>query len=238
MNSGFYLNYIFKYFKIDGKQLKIFSNLSLSLSDKEITVILGKSGCGKTTLLRILANLDTINGGSITYLKDGTPSKPKCSFVFQESRLMPWLNVKDNIAFSKALSEDEINFYLSMMNLENFSDVYPHQLSGGMAHRVSIARALAYNPDILLMDEPFAALDYFTRLQLQQEIIKIHQNCNKGIIFVTHNIDEALTLGKKILLLDPNKEKFEFLVDNPYPRDLTDSKFIHLKKEILNLLKS
>lgn len=237
MKSGFNLNNISKFFEIDSKIVSVFKNLSLNISSDEITVILGKSGCGKTTLLKILSSLDKISSGEIKYHIENITKIPKCSLIFQESRLMPWLTVEENISFSRKTSVKDISHYLHMMKLEKFKDLYPHQLSGGMAHRVAIARALFFDPEILLMDEPFSSLDYFTREQLQNEIIKIYLKYKKGIVFVTHNIDEALLLGNKVVVFDSHKNINEFYIDESYPRDLLSNNLINLKKNILNILK-
>ena len=163
IKTGFIIKNLCKKFKIEDDEHIVFSDISLEIPGDKITVILGESGCGKTTLLRILSNLDTLDKGEVNYIDNNHKIKPKVGVVFQESRLMPWLTVKENISFhSKKMQDEDLNKYLSMMKLEKFKNSYPNELSGGMANRVSIARALSYNPDILLMDEPFAALDYFT----------------------------------------------------------------------------
>ena len=175
--------------------------------------------------------------GSEMCIRDSHKIKPKVGVVFQESRLMPWLTVKENISFhSKKMDDKDLNKYLSMMNLEKFKNSYPNELSGGMANRVSIARALSYNPDILLMDEPFAALDYFTRRKMQKEVIDIHEKTKKGVVFVTHNIDEALAIADKILVIKQDKSIKEFIIKDDYSRDLGSSYYIDLKKIILNEL--
>ncbi|MGL5656933.1 MAG: ABC transporter ATP-binding protein [Fusobacteriaceae bacterium] len=237
MKNGFNLNNISKSFEMDSKTVNVFNNLSLNIPNDKITVILGKSGCGKTTLLKILSSLDKINQGEITYHVENITKSPKCSLIFQESRLMPWLTVEENISFSRKTSVKDISHYLHMMKLEKFKDLYPHQLSGGMAHRVAIARALCFDPEILLMDEPFSSLDYFTREQLQNEIIKIYLKYKKGIVFVTHNIDESLLLGSKVVVFDSHKNIKEFYIEEGYPRDLLSDNLISLKKDILNILK-
>ena len=172
---------------------KILKNISLEISGEDITVVVGKSGCGKTTFLRMLAGLENISEGSIKFLDSlGKEKKAKIGMVFQEPRLMPWLTVEKNIRIYEKEERVDIDKVLSLVSLKDVKKFYPNELSGGMASRIAIARAIGYNPDILLMDEPFAALDYFTRNQLQNEIIKIHKETKTGIVFVTHNIDEAL----------------------------------------------
>lgn len=227
----------------DEKNYKeVLKNLSMEIPEDEITVIVGKSGCGKTTFLRILAGLENITEGKIKYLdRNGSEKKVKIGMVFQEPRLMPWLTVEKNIKIHEKKNEEKINVekILSLVSLKGTENLYPHELSGGMASRVAIARAIAYNPDVLLMDEPFAALDYFTRGQLQKEIIKIHEETKTGIIFVTHNIDEAVLIGERIIVFSGENEdkKYEtFKIDKDYPRDIGDIELINLKKEILNKL--
>lgn len=212
---------------------KILKNISLEISGEDITVIVGKSGCGKTTFLRILAGLESISEGSIKFLDSlGKEKKAKIGMVFQEPRLMPWLTVEKNIRIYEKEERVDIDKVLSLVSLKDVKNFYPNELSGGMASRIAIARAIGYNPDILLMDEPFAALDYFTRNQLQNEIIKIHKETKTGIIFVTHNIDEALLIGRKIIIFNRGKCE-EIKIEKNYPRDMGDIELINLKKDIL-----
>ena len=207
IKTGFIIKNLCKKFKIEDDEHIVFSDISLEIPGDKITVILGESGCGKTTLLRILSNLDTSDKGEVSYI--------------------------DN---KHKMDEKDLNKYLSMMKLEKFKNSYPSELSGGMANRVSIARALSYNPDILLMDEPFAALDYFTRRKMQKEVINIHEKTKKGVVFVTHNIDEALAIADKILVIKKDKSIKEFIIKDDYSRDLGNSYYIDLKKIILNEL--
>ena len=212
---------------------KILKNISLEISDEDITVVVGKSGCGKTTFLRILAGLENISEGSIKFLDSlGKEKKAKIGMVFQEPRLMPWLTVEKNIRIYEKEERVDVDKVLSLVSLKDVKKFYPNELSGGMASRIAIARAIGYNPDILLMDEPFAALDYFTRNQLQNEIIKIHKETKTGIVFVTHNIDEALLIGGKIIIFNRGKCE-EIKIEKNYPRDMGDIELINLKKDIL-----
>ena len=223
---------------------EVLKNINIKIFENEITVIVGKSGCGKTTFLKIIAGLEKATEGKVKYLDSENNEKDvKIGVVFQEPRLMPWLTVEKNIKIHEKKDSSEkidIEKILSLVSLNNIENMYPHELSGGMASRVAIARAIAYNPQILLMDEPFAALDYFTRAQLQNEIIKIHQETKTGIIFVTHNIDEAILIGKRIIVFIENnngKNKYEeFVINKSYPRDMGDIELINIKKEILNRL--
>ena len=212
---------------------KILKNISLEISGEDITVIVGKSGCGKTTFLRMLAGLEDISDGSIKFLDSlGKEKKAKIGMVFQEPRLMPWLTVEKNIRIYEKEERVDVDKVLSLVSLKDVKKFYPNELSGGMASRIAIARAIGYNPDILLMDEPFAALDYFTRNQLQNEIIKIHKETKTGIVFVTHNIDEALLIGGKIIIFNRGKCE-EIKIEKNYPRDMGDIELINLKKDIL-----
>ncbi len=237
MENKFLIENISKsYIQKDGTSKEILKNITMEISENEITVIVGKSGCGKTTFLRILAGLEEITEGKIRYIsKDKNEKNAKIGMVFQEPRLMPWLDVEKNIKIHEKDEKIDADKILSLVSLENVKNLYPNELSGGMASRVAIARAIAYNPDILLMDEPFAALDYFTRAQLQNEIIKIHKKIGTGIIFVTHNIDEAVLIGRKIVVFNDGRYE-EFKINKDYPRDIGDTELINLKKEILNKL--
>lgn len=220
-----------KIFEITGNKKIIFENMNLEIDNNKITIVLGKSGCGKTTLLRMIAGLEEITYGNIDfYNKSGEKVKAKIGMVFQESRLMPWLTVKENIEIHG--NKTDTDKYLKMISLEEFKDAYPSQLSGGMAQRVAIARALSYQPDTLLMDEPFSALDYFTREQLQREIINVYEKTETGIVFVTHNIDEALMLAHKIIVINEGKI-YSYDIAKEFPRDVADMELINLKKEIL-----
>ncbi len=232
LNNMYSILNLKKIFEINGNIKIIFENMNLEIDNKKITIILGKSGCGKTTLLRMIAKLEGITDGRIDfYNKNKERIKAKIGMVFQESRLMPWLTVKENIEIHG--NKTDTDKYLKMISLEEFKYAYPSQLSGGMAQRVAIARALSYQPDTLLMDEPFSALDYFTREQLQREIIKVYEKTETGIIFVTHNIDEALMLGHRIIVINEGKLYSYNIVKN-FPRDIGDMELINLKKEILN----
>ncbi len=203
----------------------VFNNLNLDIESDKITVILGKSGCGKTTLLRLISNLEKYDSGSIN------TNNLKFSYVFQEPRLFPWLTVFENIQAITNLPSDEIYRMIRMVDLEKFSNSYPDELSGGMKSRVSLARAFAYKPNFLLMDEPFSSLDDFTRVKMQEELLKLYNKENVGILFVTHNIDEALTIADKIIVLKEGKIYSSYNI-NSKKRDLLDFEFTTLKRKI------
>ena len=234
--DGIKLVNVSKFYTVDKESIKVIDKIDLNIPENKITVILGRSGCGKTTLLRLVAGLEDFEQGEII----GVESKRK-AYVFQEDRLMPWLDVKSNITFGIHKNEIDnirINEIIETVGLEKFYNAYPSQLSGGMKQRVSIARAFAYNPDFIMMDEPFSALDYFTREQMQNELLNIHKRLKCSILFVTHSIDEALILGDNIVILEKGiiKSQYEIKEDSN-KRDLLDDKFVKLKKQIINDLK-
>ena len=197
------LQHVSKQFTTDKGVLQILEDVSIRIPADRITVVLGKSGCGKTTLLRMISGLDTDYEGTIRI-----PDGMKSAFVFQESRLMPWLRVRDNITFGmkkNGISEKKVQGLLDLTGLSEFEHARPAQLSGGMQQRTAIARALAVEPDFLLMDEPFAALDYFTREGMQKSLLSIQKQTGCGILFITHSVDEALAIADQILILGGGK---------------------------------
>ncbi|MDO4177746.1 MAG: ABC transporter ATP-binding protein [Phascolarctobacterium sp.] len=214
--------------------MEVVKELSLNFPSGSFTSIVGKSGCGKTTLLRLMAGLETCDSGEII-LPQG-----KIAPVFQEPRLMPWLNVADNITFAaihdKNLDKKRLDEILQLLELTEARNLYPHQLSGGMAQRVSLGRTLFYNPDVILMDEPFSALDYFTRHSLQETLLLLYEHEKKTIIFVTHDVEEALLLGDRILIMDKGAIKESICIDLPRPREVAQEEFQILRKKILNAL--
>jgi NitT/TauT family transport system ATP-binding protein len=230
----------------DGTRLSVLENISLEVQDKEFVCILGSSGCGKTTLLRLIAGLDTAESGRI--ILDSTEMKgtnPKVGMVFQEYSLFPWRTVIDNIAFGlemQGMPKTErytiAERYLGLVNLTQFRDSYPSELSGGMRQRVAVARALALDPVVLLMDEPFGALDAQTRNMLQQELLDIWEETKKTVIFITHSVDEAVFLSDRIVVLTPRPGRIcrEFPVDLPRPRDRTSPEFAQVRREVLDLI--
>ncbi|MBE6054635.1 MAG: ABC transporter ATP-binding protein [Clostridium sartagoforme] len=233
---GIKLVNVSKLYTVEKEKIKVLNGIDLDIHENKITVILGKSGCGKTTLLRLVAGLEKLDEGEIQ-----ERDIKKKAYVFQEDRLMPWLNVKKNITFGikdKDIDEGKIDEIIETVGLKKFYSAYPSQLSGGMKQRVSIARAFACEPDFIMMDEPFSALDYFTREQMQKELLRIHNKRNCPILFVTHSIDEALTLGDKIVVLEKGKIKSQYEIDEKNKeRDLLSDKYLSLKKQIMNDLK-
>lgn len=220
-----------KHFFINGKRIDVLKELNLTIKKDKITVILGRSGCGKTTLLRLIAGLEGVSLGEINFKEQA-----KIGFIFQEPRLMPFLNVYENIVFplkKYEIDEAKIDRLISMIGLSDFKFAAVSQLSGGMSSRVSLARVLAYEANLILMDEPFAALDAFTRASMQTEILKLQ--AGKTIIFVTHNVDEALYLADEIILLEKGGMKSSYDLSNlAKPRDLLCDELINLKRKILS----
>ena len=234
--DGIKLVNVSKFYTVEKETIKVLDGIDLEIPANKITIILGRSGCGKTTLLRLVSGLETFEQGEIL----GSEGN-KNAYVFQEDRLMPWLNVKKNITFGihkKDIDDAKVEKIIQTVGLDKFSNAYPRQLSGGMKQRVSIARAFAYNPDFIMMDEPFSALDFFTREQMQNELLRINKTLNCSILFVTHSIDEALTLGDKIVILEKGIIKSQYEIEEESnKRDLLDDKFVELKKKIINDLK-
>lgn len=205
-------------------------DISLSIGEGEFVCIVGPSGCGKTTLLRILAGLEQPSVGDFE-IRSVQEGRPVQSMVFQERGIIPWLTVKENVAFGlkmrkmpKNVIRERTDYYLKKTGLDRFQSLYPKELSGGMKQRVSIARAFANDPEILLMDEPFAALDEQNKFILQEELLSIWSETKKTVIFITHSIDEALLLGDRILLMSaqPGKIIHEIRIDMPRPRTIED----------------
>jgi len=221
-----------KSFQVDGRELEVLKNLNLRVPANEITVLLGRSGCGKTTLLRLIGGLDKDYTGTIT-----TPRGPRPAFVFQEARLMPWLTVAQNIAFGlkkKEIDPQKIRSLLSLTGLEGFADALPRQLSGGMQQRTALARALALDPSFILMDEPFAALDHFTREKMQQVLLDIHKQNRCGVLFVTHSIDEALAIADRIVILENHQAKKVYPVGDHWRHSCSEEDRRALRQDILS----
>ncbi len=230
----------------DGSTLTVLDHVSFDVKDKEFVCILGASGCGKTTLLRMIAGLDTAESG--TMVLDGeeiTGTSPKVGFVFQEYSLFPWRTVIDNIAFGlemRGVSKEDrylvAEWYLNLINLTQFKDSYPSELSGGMRQRVAVARALTLDPVLLLMDEPFGALDAQTRNMLQKELLQIWQKTKKMIVFITHSVDEAVYLADRIIVMTPRPGRIcrNFEVPLPRPRDRTSVEFAQVRRDVLDLI--
>ncbi|MFQ5856693.1 MAG: ABC transporter ATP-binding protein [Anaerolineae bacterium] len=233
------------------KKVEALRNVSVTVKQDEFLTIIGPSGCGKTTLLRIVDGLTPIDSGRI--LIDGTPITgpgPDRAMVFQSFGLLPWKTTLDNIAFGlqlrkvPAIERKEIaREYINLVGLDGFEDAYPHELSGGMQQRVGIARALATDPEILLMDEPFGAIDAQTRELMQEELLRIWSTKRKTVVFVTHSIDEAVYLSDRILVLSARPGQVREILDVDLPRPRWDydvrshRDFAALRRHIWSMLK-
>ena len=238
---------IVKHFKHEGYNLKTIGGLNLKIEDGDFVCLVGPSGCGKSTFLRIAAGLDRPDEGEIFF--DGKPittTGPERIMVFQEGALFPWLKVIDNVEYGLKIAgipKDERSQiskrFLDMMQLTKFAQSYTFQLSTGMKQRVAIARALVMDPDVLLMDEPFASLDTQTRDLLLVELQLIWQKTKKTIVFVTHNVAEAVVLGNKVVVLKnrPTSVKKEISIDYRRPRLTEDENLMKFQKDILSELR-
>ena len=204
-------------------------DIDFSVGSGEFLCIVGPSGCGKTTLLRIMAGLETATDGKVS-VSVSKKDRPVNSMVFQEQSVFPWMTVRDNVAYGLRLRGvpkkeryELVERYISMIGLTKFARCYPHQLSGGMKQRVSVARAFANDPEILLMDEPFGALDEQNRILLQQELLKIWEASRKTAVFITHSIDEALCLGDRVMVMTAHPGRIKCIIENdlPRPRDIS-----------------
>jgi NitT/TauT family transport system ATP-binding protein len=225
----------------DGKALPVLENIDLEVYDGEFVCLLGPSGCGKSTLLSAMAGFLKPTAGAIRI--DGEIVRgpdPRRIFVFQERGVFPWLTVEGNIGFGlRRLSAREraerVERYIRMVGLEGFEKSYPHELSGGMKQRVEVARALAVNPDVMFLDEPFGALDSITRMIMRGELLRIWQAERKTILFVTHDIDEAVQLADRVVVMSARPGRIQQIVsiDIPHPRDISSPRYLELRDGIL-----
>ena len=238
-----------KTFVSRGDQVEAVSDLSLDVVRGKVVCIVGASGCGKSTLLNMTAGFIQPTSGRI--LLEGEPNtgiEPRCGMIFQSYALFPWMNVLDNVAFglrlkgvSKAKRRANAQRWVEMTGLQGFESAYPGELSGGMQQRVALSRALASEPDVLLCDEPFAALDAMTRQIMQQELLRIVQQSKKTVIFITHSIDEALMLSDRLVVMSARPGKVKAVYDNdlPHPRKLDvqlSDRFLELKRQVWDLV--
>lgn len=230
-----------KTYYLKDRAVEVLKNLSFDVHENEFLVLLGPGRCGKTVLLNIIAELENQTSGSIEF-DGGRPKMGDLGMVFQKYALFPWKTVMGNVEMSpklkgvsKEIRQKKAQEYIDLVGLNGFEKALPKQLSGGMKQRVGIARAYASESDILLLDEPFGALDAQTRYSMEDEIIKIWEKNKKTIVFVTNNVEEALYLGDRILLLSsrPAEIKKEYIVDLPRPRSYTDEAFLEYRNEIV-----
>ncbi len=217
-----------KVFETNSGRFVALDTINLDIPTGCFFMIVGPSGCGKTTLLRILANLEKPSSGTVEITRP-SGDRPSNSMVFQGDSLFPWMTVYENAAYGLSMRRrpkgeirDTVGHYLARTGLQRFHDAYPHQLSGGMRQRVSIARAFANDPDILLMDEPFSALDEQNKVLLQEELLRIWDETRKTVLFITHSVDEAVTLGDRIMVMTAHPGRAKAMVDVPFerPRDV------------------
>ncbi len=227
-------------FSGDGALTRVLDDISLDVATGEFLCILGPSGCGKSTLLSTIAGFLRPTSGAV--IIDGetvTGPDPRRIFVFQERGVFPWLTVEGNIGFglykaSRQEREQRIAHYINMVGLEGFERSYPAQLSGGMKQRLEVARALAVNPDMLFLDEPFGALDSITRLTMRRELLRIWEAERKTIVFVTHDIDEAVQLADRVVVMSARPARVQQIVkiNIPHPRDLSSPRYLELRDGI------
>jgi NitT/TauT family transport system ATP-binding protein len=227
-----------------GAPIVVLDRVNLTVQAGEFVCLVGPSGCGKSTILNILGGFLKATAG--TALVDGEPVRgpdPRRIFVFQECAIFPWLTVDRNIGFgllhrSRAERAKIVEHYIEMVGLSGFAKAYPRELSGGMRQRVELARALAANPEIIYMDEPFGALDYLTRLKMRADLVRIWQQEKKTILFVTHDIDEAVQLADRVVVMSPRPARIRSIVpiDLPRQRDMNDASYLEARGRIFAAL--
>jgi len=232
----------------NGNTIHAIETVDLNVRANDFICIVGPSGCGKSTLLRIIAGLERSSAGSVYYRQTRlTGPSREIGMVFQEYSLLPWRNVLDNVGlgleFGRAPSSERLQVarsFLRLVGMEAFERTFPYELSGGMQQRVAIARSLANNPDILLMDEPFGALDAHTRILLQKELLRIWERNRKTILFVTHSVDEAMYLADRIVVMSgrPGRILEIMKVQMPRPRDRSDTQYSRMASQILDILEN
>jgi NitT/TauT family transport system ATP-binding protein len=242
------IEHLNKEFELNGTTIHALRDVNLSINKGEFVCLIGASGCGKSTLLRIMAGFETASGGAARmWSKPITEPGPDRGMVFQDYALFPWLTVRDNIAFgpterSRPKNEvrDKVESFIDLVGLRKFAEAYPHQLSGGMKQRVAIARVLANDAEVVLMDEPFGALDAMTRERLQEELLDIWQRTGLTVVFVTHSIEEAIYLSDRVVVMTPSPGKIES--DNPVtlvrPRDVSAPDFNEIRRMLGSKLHS
>ncbi len=219
------------------------AGISFEVESREIVCIMGPSGCGKSTLLRIIGGLEHADGGSIRTAPDGNGGAIRAAMVFQDPALFPWLTVSENIVYGLRLAaqrvpeaevEQRAGQLLALTHLDAFATAFPHQLSGGMKQRAAVARALAVKPPVMLMDEPFSALDPFTRRELEDEVLRIRRDLETTILLVSHNPEEAVYLADRIIVLAGRPAAISEIipVDLPHGRDYADPAFIRLREHV------
>ncbi len=241
MSYDLHISGLSKSFRVGAESVQVLDHINLDIKEGEFVSIVGHSGCGKSTLLKILAGLVDYSVGTVLC---GDQELDKAAvhrgMIFQDHRLLPWMTVEENIGFGLYGLEDKekqgrVREHIELVGLNGFEKAYPHQLSGGMAQRTAIARAFVHKPDILLLDEPFGALDALTRIQMQDEVLRIWEKEKTTMILVTHDIDEAIYLGDRVVINTnrPASIKKIFTVDLERPRERTGHYFSLLKEQIM-----
>lgn len=241
------IEHVNKSYQIHNQSIEILKDINLVINRGEFICIVGPSGCGKSTLLKLITSIEDVTSGEIM-IEDMPVREPSslCSMIFQESRLFPWLSAADNIGFTitakmtKQEKKKLVAEHLEKVGLKGFERALPSQLSGGMQQRVSIARALATHPEILLLDEPFGALDAFTRIDLQKEVLRIWEKEKTTMLLVTHDVDEAIYLADKIVVMDakPGRIKAILPVNIERERERSSDAFLEMRRTVLNELHS
>jgi len=237
---------VHKVFGSDANRVVALNDVSLTIGKDEFVCVVGPSGCGKTTLLNLLAGFEPPTLGQVrAFGHEIKAPGPDRTMMFQDYALFPWLTVKGNIEYGlkrRGIGRDErkhiIQHYVDLIDLKGFERKYPQQLSGGMRQRVALARALAVNPSVLLMDEPFAALDSFTRERMQDELVTVWQREKKAVFFITHNIDEAIKLADRIVVMSPRPGRIVevIAVDARRPRDVDSEENVKIAREVREML--
>jgi ABC-type nitrate/sulfonate/bicarbonate transport system ATPase subunit len=227
-------------FRTDSGEVRVLEDIDLDVREGEFVCILGPSGCGKSTLLNVVAGFLEPTAGTVRI--DGEEVRgpdPRRIFVFQERGVFPWLTAAGNIGFGlgrlpRAERERRVAHYVGLVGLAGFENAYPHELSGGMKQRVEVARALAVDPDVLYLDEPFGALDSITRLVMRGELLRIWQAERKTILFVTHDIEESVQLADRVVVMSSRPARIRRIVpiDLPHPRDLSSRRYLELRDGI------
>lgn len=241
MVTGVTLKGIRKSFQSRGRLVTPLKDFSLNLEPGKLTAVLGKSGCGKTTLLKVISGLEERDGGEISFFDEAgrSVSNPKLSLVFQDPRLLPWKTVEENLSLAiRHLPEEErrqrIREVLELVRLPEVEALYPSELSGGMAQRVGLARGIIAKPDLLLLDEPFSALDFMMRSRLQMDFSKIQAELGMTMVLITHDVNEAVLLSDKTVFLDEGKVKQEVNIDLPKPRRFGDQNLLPYQQTLFN----
>ena len=242
------IQHVSKVFDLNGQSIHALKDVDLKIQKGEFFCLIGASGCGKSTLLRIMGGFETVSTGSATmYGAEITEPDSQRGMVFQDYGLFPWLTVRQNIAFGpkqRGLSEAKLkeltDQYLEMVGLTKFANHFPNQLSGGMKQRVSIARVLANDCEVLLMDEPFGALDALTRESLQNELLDIWEKTNLTVIFVTHAVEEAVLLADRVVVMTagPGRIERDYSIPLARPRQITSPEFNQVRQELTDMLSS